>query len=525
MEQQQEVLPESLLKGIDLDFSKQPLSGTFNQNGWADTSSASEVAQLSSFNPSTGQLICKTLSTTKSQYDETISSLSATYKVWAAVPAPKRGEILRQISDALRAHKQDLATILSHEVGKIPSEAAGEVQEFIDMCDYALGLSRSFSGSIFPSERPNHFLLENYHPLGIVAVITAFNFPIAVFGWNMCIALITGNVILWKGAPSTSLCTLSVMKIISKVFTQNNLPQNVVSCVSGEVEVGQWIVNDKRIDMVSFTGSTAVGRKVNVAVAERFGRVLLECGGNNSIIILDDADEQLAIRGVLFAAVGTCGQRCTTVRRLFVQEGIYDRFLSKLTEGYKQVKIGSVSGAEKDKVLCGPLHRPDSIKIYENALAAAAKQGGKTLVGGQVIERQKGWFVQPTIVEIGHDAEIVQEESFVPILWVVKVKTFEEAVRYNNEVSQGLSSSVFTRDVRKVFEWIGSSTGGSDCGIVNVNIPTSGAEIGGAFGGNKATGGGREAGADSWKQYTRRSTCTINYGNSLPLSQGINFGE
>ena len=522
MEHQKESIPESVLKSLEIDFSHQPLPGTFNLKGWA---SSSDTPVLSSFNPSTSQLICKTQSTSKSQYEETVSSLSSSYSIWASTPAPKRGEILRQISDALRAKKLDLASVLSHEVGKIPSEAAGEIQEFIDMCDYALGLSRSFSGSIFPSERPNHFLLENYHPLGIVAVITAFNFPIAVFGWNMCIALITGNVVLWKGAPSTSLCTISIMNIIAKVFVHNNLPQNIVSVVSGEADVGQWIVDDHRIDMVSFTGSTAVGRKVNVAVAGRFGRVLLECGGNNGITILDDCDQQLAIRGVLFAAVGTCGQRCTTVRRLFVQEGIYDKFMEKLIEGYKQVKIGSVSGADKDKVLCGPLHRANSISIYEKALAQGIKEGGKLLVGGQVIEREKGWFVQPTIIEIKHDTEIVKEESFVPILWVIKVNTFEQAVKYNNQVTQGLSSSVFTKDVTKVFEWIGSSIKGSDCGIVNVNIPTSGAEIGGAFGGNKATGGGREAGADSWKQYMRRSTCTINYGHTLPLAQGINFGE
>ncbi|KAH0453473.1 hypothetical protein IEQ34_017797 [Dendrobium chrysotoxum] len=416
------------------------------------------------------------------------------------LPAPKRGDIVRQIGDALRARLQHLGRLVSLEMGKILPEGIGEVQEIIDMCDFAVGLSRQLNGSVIPSERPNHMMLEIWNPLGVVGVITAFNFPCAVLGWNACIALVCGNCVVWKGAPTTPLITIAMTELIAGVLEKNNLPGAIFTAFCGGAEIGQAIARDIRIPLVSFTGSSKVGLMVQQTVNERFGKCLLELSGNNAIIVMDDADIQLAVRSVLFAAVGTAGQRCTTCRRLLLHESIYQEFLDQLLAVYQQVKIGDPLD---NGTLLGPLHTPVSKENFVKGIEVIKSQGGKILTGGYAIE-SKGNFVQPTIVEISSDAEVVKEELFGPVLYVMKFKTLKDAIEINNSVPQGLSSSIFTRRPEIIFKWIGPL--GSDCGIVNVNIPTNGAEIGGAFGGEKATGGGREAGSDSWKQYMRRST-------------------
>ncbi|KAH7331412.1 hypothetical protein KP509_20G031600 [Ceratopteris richardii] len=404
-------------------------------------------------------------------------------------------------------------------MGKILAEGVGEVQEVIDMCDYAVGLSRQLNGSVLPSERPNHAMLEVWNPLGIVGVITAFNFPCAVLGWNACIALVCGNCVVWKGAPTTSLVTIATTKIFVDVLEKNNLPGAIFTTVCGGADIGEAIAKDPRIPLVSFTGSSKVGQIVQSNVNSRFGKCLLELSGNNAIIVMDDADLSLVVPSILFASVGTAGQRCTSCRRLLIHEHVYDQVLQKLLHAYSQVKVGNPLD---DGVLIGPLHTPSSKLAFEQGIERIISQGGRILTGGHRLN-QKGNFVQPTVVEISHDAEVVKEELFGPVLYVFKFQSLEEAIALNNSVPQGLSSSIFTRNPEAIFTWIGPS--GSDCGIVNVNIPTSGAEIGGAFGGEKATGGGREAGSDSWKQYMRRATCTINHGKDLPLAQGINFGS
>ncbi|KAG6780565.1 hypothetical protein POTOM_013429 [Populus tomentosa] len=425
---------------------------------------------VTSVNPANNQVIAEVVEGSIEDYEEGMRACSEAAKIWMqanlfflAVPAPKRGEIVRQIGDALRTKLQQLGRLVSLEMGKILPEGIGEVQEIIDMCDFSVGLSRQLNGSVIPSERPNHAMLEMWNPLGIVGVITAFNFPCAVLGWNACIALVCGNCVVWKGAPTTSLITIAMTRLVAGVLEKNNLPPAIFTSFCGGADIGQALAKDTRIPLVSFTGSSKVGLMVQQIVNQRFGKCLLELSGNNAIIVMDDANIQLAVRSVMFAAVGTAGQRCTTCRRL----------------------------------------------------------GGKIITGGSVIESE-GNFVQPTIVEISPNADVVKEELFAPVLYVMKFQTLQEAIEINNSVPQGLSSSIFTRQPAVIFKWIGPQ--GSDCGIVNVNIPTNGAEIGGAFGGEKATGGGREAGSDSWKQYMRRSTCTINFGNELPLAQGINFG-
>ncbi|CAI0419032.1 unnamed protein product [Linum tenue] len=418
---------------------------------------------ITTTNPANNQPIAEVVEASLQDYEEALRACSEATKTWMQVPAPKRGEIVRQIGDALRAKLQQLGRLVSLEMGKILPEGIGEVQEIVDMCDFAVGLSRQLNGSVIPSERPNHVMLEMWNPLGIVGVITAFNFPSAVLGWNACLALVCGNCVVWKGAPTTPLVTIALTKLIAEVLEKNELPGAIFTSLCGGAEIGQAIAKDTRIPLVSFTGSSKVGQIVQQTVSQRFGKCLLELSGNNAIIIMDDADIQLAVRSVLFAAVGTAGQRCTTCRRL----------------------------------------------------------GGNILTGGSII-KSDGNFVQPTIVEVAPTVLAVKEELFAPVLYVMKFKTLEEAIEINNSVSQGLSSSIFTQKPQTIFKWLGPL--GSDCGIVNVNIPTNGAEIGGAFGGEKATGGGREAGSDSWKQYMRRSTCTINYGSELPLAQGINFG-
>ncbi|KAI0216241.1 Alpha-aminoadipic semialdehyde dehydrogenase [Lamellibrachia satsuma] len=453
-----------------------------------------------------------------SDYENCVRQCRAAWDSWVEVPAPHRGEIVRQIGHALREKKTLLGKLVSLEMGKILPEGEGEVQEYIDVCDYAVGLSRMFAGKVLPSERPGHMLLENWNPLGVVGVITAFNFPVAVYGWNSSIAMVCGNTLLWKGAPSTPLTSIAVTRIVASVLEANNIPGAVCSLISGGADIGNMMAKDEKLPLVSFTGSTAVGKKVALVVTERFGKHLLELGGNNAIIVNDDADVSMVVQSALFACVGTAGQRCTSTRRLILHEKVHDEIVNRLKKAYAQVPIGDPLEAG---VLYGPMHSQEGVTIYKKALEDAVAQGGTIECGGKVLDRP-GNFVEPTIVSgLAHDAEIVHKETFAPIVFVLKTKSLDEAISWNNEVKQGLTSSVFTKDIGNVFQWLGPK--GSDCGLVNVNIPTSGAEIGGAFGGEKHTGGGRESGSDSWKQYMRRSTCTINYSKELPLAQGIKF--
>lgn len=470
-------------------------------------------------NPHNGKAIAAVRSATPEEYEETISKMQEAQKLWRAKPAPFRGEIVRQIGEAFREKRDLLGKLISLEMGKIYVEGVGEVQEVIDICDYATGLSRCLNGSIIPSERPGHAMWEQWNPLGMIGLITAFNFPCAVFGWNTAISLVCGNCQVWKGASSTSLVTVAITKLVAHVFEKNGLPGAICSTVLGPGStIGEKIINDSRLQLISFTGSTKIGQRISSVVHSRFGRTILELGGNNAMIVCDDADLGLALRAVVFAAVGTAGQRCTTCRRLFVQESIYDSFVEKLVKSYAQVKIGNPL---EEGTLCGPVHTKSAVEDFVTGLKVIQEQGGRVLCGGNVMTEMPGNYVQPTIVEIAHDADIVKTELFVPILYVIKFKTLSEAIEWNNEVPQGLSSALFTTNQSAIFQWTGPN--GSDCGLVNVNIGTSGAEIGGAFGGEKETGGGRESGSDAWKQYMRRSTCTINYSKELPLAQGINF--
>lgn len=472
-----------------------------------------------SVSPTTNRPIARIKAGTKEDYESCIRAMEAARKQWQSVPMPLRGEIVRDIGMAVRAKKEALGKLVSLEMGKILPEGLGEVQEFIDVCDYATGLSRSLNGLVLPSERPGHFMMEVWNPLGLIGVITAFNFPVAVSGWNAAISLVCGNCQIWKGASTTSLTTIAVTKIIASVFEQHKLPPSIFTMICGSGRtVGEMFITDSRLSLISFTGSTGIGKRISTAVHGRFGRTILELGGNNAIIVMDDADLDMAVRSILFAAVGTCGQRCTTCRRVIAHEKVYQTLLDRLKNAYKQVRIGDPL---KEGTLCGPLHTKSAVKEYEDGLKTIQQQGGKIVCGGKVIPGE-GNFVEPTIVEIDRSASIVKEELFVPILYFIKAKDLEDAIQINNGVPQGLSSSLFTSNHSNLFKWIGPN--GSDCGIVNVNIPTNGAEIGGAFGGEKETGGGRESGSDSWKQYMRRSTCTINYSKDLPLAQGINFG-
>ena len=465
---------------------------------------------------------------TDADYERCMGAAVGAKRAWAATPAPARGDVVRRIGDALRAKKAALGALVSLEMGKVLSEGLGEVQEFIDVCDYAAGLSRMLAGQVLPSERAGHTLIETWNPLGVVAIITAFNFPTAVLGWNLAISLAAGNTHVWKGASTTSLVTLATARIVARVLAAAGAPPGVFTVVSGSGRtIGERLITDPRAALVSFTGSSAVGKRVSEVVHARFGRTILELGGNNATIVMPDADLELALRASVFGAVGTAGQRCTSLRRLLVHADVYDALVGRMVAAYKTIRPADPL---TPGTLCGPLHTKAAITEFTDGLAEIARQGGRVLVGGRVLhgdaaalgaESAGGFFVEPTIVEIAASAPIVQTELFVPILYVMKFSTFEEAVALNNGVPQGLSSSLFTRDMRNVFKWVGPS--GSDCGIVNVNAGTSGAEIGGAFGGEKDTGGGRESGSDSWKQYMRRATCTINYSDAMPLAQGVVF--
>jgi aldehyde dehydrogenase (NAD+) len=476
---------------------------------------------IQSFSPVDGKLIATVVSATEKDYNETVKTAQKAFASWRNVPAPKRGEIVRQIGDELRKFKEPLGKLVSYEMGKSLQEGYGEVQEMIDICDFAVGLSRQLHGLTMHSERANHRMYEQYHPLGIVGVISAFNFPVAVWSWNAMLAWICGDVCIWKPSEKTPLCAIACQNIAAKVFTKNKLPDGISSVIIGDYKIGELLSNDKNVPLVSATGSTRMGKLVAQAVAGRLGRSLLELGGNNAIIISENADVNMSIIGAVFGAVGTAGQRCTTTRRLIIHESKYDEVKKRLKKAYSQLSIGDPL-IEKNHV--GPLIDKDAVKAYEYAIAQAKKEGGKILVEGGVLTGkgyESGCYVKPCIIEAQNDFSIVQHETFAPVLYIMKYKTLKEAIALQNGVAQGLSSAIMTTNMREAELFL--SQNGSDCGIANVNIGTSGAEIGGAFGGEKETGGGRESGSDAWKVYMRRQTNTINYGDSLPLAQGIRF--
>ncbi len=482
--------------------------------GWLDTSGD----QLVSENPANGEPIAAVTQATLDEYDAVVTSAVETFGTWRMLPPPERGGHVRRLADALRAHKEPLGALVALEAGKIRVEGEGEVQEMIDIADFSVGLSRQLYGLTMASERPRHRMYEQWHPLGPVGVITAFNFPVAVWSWNTCIAAVCGDTNVWKPSSHVPLAAVAVTNIAHEVMAGTGF-EGVFNLVIGRGStVGDTMINDRRIPLISATGSTAMGEKVGVAVAKRLGRSLLELGGNNAIVVMDDADLDLVTRGALFAAVGTAGQRCTSLRRLIVHRNISDVLTKRLVEAYGQVAIGDPLAED---TLMGPLITPGAVDDMMKALDQARQQGGEVLVGGNVLD-QPGNFVEPTIVRIPADAAIVQEETFAPILYLIEVDGFDEAMAVQNGVRQGLSSAIFTDSMKSAERFL--SAAGSDCGIANVNIGTSGAEIGGAFGGEKETGGGREAGSDSWKIYMRRQTVTINWSDDLPLAQGIEFG-
>ncbi len=478
-------------------------------------SSSSGSQTLTSFNPSNGQALASVPLATASDYEQAIARSGAAFAKWRLVPAPQRGLIVREIAEALRANKEDLGALVSLEMGKIYQEGLGEVQEMIDVADFALGLSRQLYGMTTNSERPGHRLYEQWHPLGPVGVITAFNFPVAVWAWNALIAAVCGDTVVWKPSEETPLTAIAVHKIASAVLRKNNF-EGVFELLVGDVAtVGEAMLDDRRLPLISATGSTRMGKIVAERVGRRLGRTLLELGGNNAIILMPDADLDLALRGCLFSAVGTAGQRCTSLRRLFLHSSIAETFRAKLTRAYSQIRIGDPL---LDTTLMGPLINQRAVQSFAKAVDQIRTEGGEILYGGN---RWEGNFVEPTIARSRHDMAIVQEEVFAPILHTIDFDHLDDAIAWNNEVPQGLSSSIFTTNLKSAEAFL--SARGSDCGIANVNIGTSGAEIGGAFGGEKETGGGRESGSDSWKAYMRRQTVTINYSDALPLAQGIEF--
>lgn len=477
-------------------------------------------ALISSFSPVDGSLIAKVQTSTPDDYHKVMAKAEEAFKIWRLVPAPKRGDIVRQMGDELRKHKDALGQLVSFEMGKSLQEGLGEVQEMIDICDFAVGLSRQLYGLTMHSERTEHRMYEQYHPIGIVGIISAFNFPVAVWSWNVMLAWICGDVCVWKPSGKTPLCAIACQNIMKTVIKRNNLPEGLCNLVTGE-DCNEILTNDKRIPLVSFTGSTRVGRHVGQVVAGRFGKTILELGGNNAIIVSEHADINMVLVGAVFGAVGTAGQRCTTTRRLIVHESVYNKTIEVLKSAYGQLKIGNPLDSNNH---VGPLIDTNAVEAYLAAIEKAKAEGGNVVVEGGVLSGEgyeSGCYVKPCIIEAKNSFEIVQHETFAPILYVMKYSTIEQAIEMQNDVPQGLSSSIFTNNVREMELFL--SQQGSDCGIANVNIGTSGAEIGGAFGGEKETGGGRESGSDAWKAYMRRQTNTINYGTQLPLAQGIKF--
>lgn len=478
-------------------------------------------ARLESYSPVDGELIGSVVQASSEDYDKVMKKAQEAFLAWRSWPAPARGEVVRQFGEALRRYKEPLGKLVSYEMGKSLQEGLGEVQEMIDICDFAVGLSRQLYGLSMHSERPGHRMYEQWHPLGVVGIISAFNFPVAVWSWNTALAWVCGDVTVWKPSEKTPLCGIACQNIIAEVFRNNQVPEGVSNLVIGDARMGELLANDHRIPLVSATGSTRMGKAVGTAVAQRLGRSLLELGGNNAIIITENADLDLAIVGAVFGAVGTAGQRCTTTRRLIIHESKYAEMKQRLTKAYQQLVIGNPLEAG---VHVGPLIDKLAVQQYEKALAEAKAEGAKVVVEGGVFsgsDYASGCYVKPCILEANNQMKMVQQETFAPILYIMPYKTLDEAIAMQNGVPQGLSSSIFTLNMREAEAFLSAS--GSDCGIANVNIGTSGAEIGGAFGGEKETGGGRESGSDSWKAYMRRQTNTINYTDKLPLAQGIKF--
>ncbi len=506
-----------LLKTLGI---KEKNFGSSSGTVWNETT---DQGELKIYSPASGEYIASVYQASENDYENLIKKGEEAFKFWRQMPAPKRGEIVRQIGNRLREYKEPLGKLVSFEMGKSLQEGLGEVQEMIDICDFAVGLSRQLYGFTMQSERPNHRMYDQYHPLGIVCTISAFNFPVAVWSWNAMIAAVCGDVNIWKPSSKVPLAAIATQNIIAPVLKENNLPEGLFSLIIGRGStIGEKILNDKRVPLISVTGSTRVGRHAGEVIAKRFGKAILELGGNNAIIITPDADLKIAIPAVVFGAVGTAGQRCTSTRRLIIHDSIYDQVKDSLLKAYKSLRIGNPLDANNH---AGPLIDKDAVKDFTNALERVKKEGGKIIFGGDVLSGkgyESGSYVVPALVEAENHYEIVQEETFAPILYLMKYKNgIEEAVELQNGVVQGLSSSIFTNNLREAEYFL--SAWGSDCGIANVNIGTSGAEIGGAFGGEKETGGGRESGSDSWKAYMRQQTNTINFGSVLPLAQGVKF--
>ena len=500
-----------------LDFLNELGIEKVNFGGYSDKWLGSG-SELDSVTPVDGTLIAKIKQCNSGDYENIMQKSSEIFKKWRMEPAPKRGEVVRNLANAFRKHKVALGKLISWEMGKIQAEGEGEVQEMIDIADYAVGLSRQLYGKTMHSERPNHRMYEQWHPLGTVGIVTAFNFPGAVWAWNAMIAAVCGDVMVWKPSSKTPLTAIAIQKIVNEVMTPLGWDGVMSLLVGSSRDVGELLVHDRRVPLVSATGSCHMGRKIGEAVAKRLGRSLLELGGNNAIIVMPDSDPELVLRAVLFGAVGTSGQRCTSTRRLFLHKSISASIIDKLITSYSQIKIGNPLDSD---TLVGPLVDNKAVKEYSDALEIIKKEKGEILCGGNVIQRD-GYYVEPTLVMANMEMEIVREETFAPILYIFEFEGLEEAIEAHNSVDQGLSSSIFTKDMQSVEKFLSHS--GSDCGIANVNIGTSGAEIGGAFGGEKDTGGGREAGSDSWKAYMRRQTNTLNWSDDLPLAQGIEFG-
>jgi len=503
-----------ILTGLGL--SAVNAGGSTGTHWWT---SCENTSLLASVNPATGETIAQIRTGSADDYQHIARESLEAFQQWRLVPAPKRGELVRLLGTSLREHKDLLGSLVSLEVGKIKAEGDGEVQEMIDMADFAVGQSRMLYGTTMQSERAQHRMSEQWHPLGPVGVITAFNFPVAVWAWNAFLAAIAGDTVVWKPSPKAPLCAIAVQHLCNRVMAQQGYRGIFSLIVTAEKTIAETLVQDRRLPLISFTGSVPVGRAVATTVAQRLGRTLLELSGNNAIIVDQTADLSLAIRAIVFGAVGTAGQRCTTTRRLFIHESRYDEVVAKLLSAYRQIRIGNPL---EPGVLLGPLIDRAAVEAYQQAIEEVRQAGGNVLYGGQVLD-QPGYFVEPAIVRAENHWPVVQRETFGPILYVMPFKELDEAIALQNAVPQGLSSAMFTSDVRNSERF--TSTAGSDCGIANVNIGTSGAEIGGAFGGEKETGGGREAGSDAWKAYMRRQTTTINWGHDLPLAQGIQFGS
>ena len=500
------------LKKLGID--KENFGASIGPGHWSETKDAGTI---DSFNPSTEELIGTVYQCNKDDYANVVKASIEAFEHWRTVPAPERGQLVRLLGDALRDNKDALGSLVALEMGKIKQEGDGEVQEMIDIADFAVGQSRMLYGKTMHSERQDHRMYEQWHPLGITGVISAFNFPVAVWSWNAFIAAICGNTTIWKPSSSTPLCAIAVQNICNEVIAANDAP-NIFSLVIGSGStIGETMINDQNVPMISFTGSTKMGRHVSKVVSERFGKTILELGGNNCIIVDETADMEMVVPAVVFGAVGTAGQRCTSTRRVIIHKNRYEELKERLINAYKQVNIGDPLD---NKTLMGPLVNESAVNDYINAIEKAKAAGGEVLYGGSSIER-KGHYVTPAIVKVENEWAIVQEETFAPILYIITYEDLEDAIRMHNDVPQGLSSAMFTLNIRHAEQFLSSI--GSDCGIANINIGTSGAEIGGAFGGEKETGGGRESGSDSWKQYMRRQTNTINWSKELPLAQGIEF--